>query len=180
LPEGGSVPINELNSLADELSRVVTEACKITDMKRDDDARALWCEIYPKLSAEGFGLSGSVCNRAEAQVLRLSMLYALSDGSAVINRQHLEAALAFWGYCKASAEYLFRDRLADANAQRILNGLRVRPGGMTRKIILDEIFQRNTSRDALDLALTTLESLKLARKEAEQTGGRPAERWFAV
>ena len=157
----------------------VTEARKITEMIRNDEARALWHEIYPKLSEEGYGLSGNVCNRAEAQVLRLSVLFALSDASAVIKRQHLEAALAFWDYCKASAEYLFGDRLANANAQKIRDGLRVRPAGMTRKMILDEIFQRNIPRDALDLALTTLESLKFARKKMEETGGRQAERWFS-
>jgi hypothetical protein len=72
-------------------------------MKRDGEARRHWHEIYPKLSGESIGLTGSVCNRAEAQALRLSILYALSEGSSTIELKHLKAALALWEYSKASA-----------------------------------------------------------------------------
>ena len=91
---------------------------------------------------------------------------------------HLPEPLAFWDYCKASAYYLFGDRLADLNAQKILDALRTHPAGMTRKETLDEVFQRHISKEPLDFAFATLERLELARKEIEQTAGRPLERWF--
>jgi len=178
LPDGGHVPRNEFDTLAVRLRHVVERAVVVSEMYRDGAARDLWHEIYPKLSEEGLGLAGAVCNRAEAQVLRLSMLYALSDASAFITPIHLAAALAFWDYCKASAEYLFGERLADLNAQKIIEALKSHPEGMTRKQVLDDVFQRHVDKNALELAFKTLESLKLAYKEISQTGGRPSERWF--
>jgi hypothetical protein len=38
--------------------------------------------------------------RAPAQVLRLSMMYALLDMSTTIRKEHLEAALEIWRYCE--------------------------------------------------------------------------------
>jgi hypothetical protein len=40
------------------------------------------------------------------------------------------------------------------------------------------VFQRHIEKAALVLALQTLESLSLAKKVIEQTGGRPSERWI--
>jgi hypothetical protein len=123
---------------------------------------------------------GVVTNRAEAQVLRISMVLALSDGSEVIKLAHQEAALAFWDYCFASARRLFGHRLFDSKAQKILEELRRRPQGMTRKQISEEIFGRNLNAERLGLALRRLLECNLVRYVIEPTGGRDAERWFAI
>ena len=137
-------------------------------MQRDGEARKFWC-----------GLCGLVCNRAEAQVLRLSMIYALSDALPTIKLPHLEAALTFWEYSKASAHYLFGDRLGDPNAQKILAALKkAHPLGMTRKQIYDEVFLRHIDKQCFECAFNALQSCELARKEIQETGGRPSERWF--
>jgi hypothetical protein len=70
------------------------------------------------------GLLGAATARAEAQVLRLSALYALLDKSNCIRREHLAGALAFWDYCERSAEYVFGDSLGDAVADKALSVLR--------------------------------------------------------
>ena len=44
------------------------------------------------------GMFGAVVSRAEAQVTRIAMIFALSDGSATITHKHLEAAFAYWDY----------------------------------------------------------------------------------
>jgi hypothetical protein len=178
LPEAGTIPIAEFNSLKAELTIAVAKATTIAEMRRDGEARQFWHDVYADVSSEGRGMAGMVCNRAEAQLLRLSMIYALSDASAIIKLPHLEAALAFWEYCKASAIYLFGNRLADSRAEKILEALRGRPYGMTRKEIYDEVFQRHIEKRAFDSAFSILESHELARKEIEQTGGRSSERWF--
>jgi len=54
--------------------------------RRDEAANALWEETYPDLSAGHPGLFGAATARAEAQVLRLSLVYALLDRSPVIRR----------------------------------------------------------------------------------------------
>jgi hypothetical protein len=50
---------------------------------------------------------GGCWNRGEAQVLRLSMIYALLDGHATIELSHLKCAVACWEYCEDSAKFIF-------------------------------------------------------------------------
>ena len=72
------------------------EARQIRRMERDPEPADLWRGIYENHSAERDRLVGALLARAEAQVLRLSMIYALLDGAAVITPTHLTAALALW------------------------------------------------------------------------------------
>jgi hypothetical protein len=51
-------------------------------MQRDDEAEALWQQMYEELTQDRPGLLGAVTNRAEAQVLRLSLIYALLSMAA--------------------------------------------------------------------------------------------------
>lgn len=179
LPHGGMLPENDYKRIIEQLTVSIKNARAVEAMKRrDPDAKALWEEAYKELTRDAVGLAGDVTSRAESQVLRLSMIYALADGKTIIEVEHLNAALAFWQYCEQSALYLFGDRLADSNAQRILDELRTHPSGMTRKEISVEIFQRNIKSTTLDCALISLESLGFAYRKTEATGGRPAERWF--
>jgi hypothetical protein len=46
-----------------------------------DEARKLWHEIYRDLSKEQSGLLGAIVARAEAQVIRLALVYALGECS---------------------------------------------------------------------------------------------------
>jgi hypothetical protein len=79
LPEGGHVSEEAIGRIADRLSAAVRFGRSVGEIRRDDAARALWREIYPALSEGKPGLLGSVISRAEAQVMRLSCLYALQD-----------------------------------------------------------------------------------------------------
>lgn len=79
-------------------------------MKFSLEAKHLWGEVYEKLSMAHSGLVGNVINRAEAQVMRLSMVYAILDKTNLIGKIHLEAALAFWNYCENSAKFIFSER----------------------------------------------------------------------
>jgi hypothetical protein len=54
----------------------------------------VWATVYEDLSEGKAGLLGSMTSRAEAQVLRLSMVFALLDCSTTIRAEHLRAALA--------------------------------------------------------------------------------------
>jgi hypothetical protein len=55
-----------------------------------------------RASADQPGLLGALTARAEAQVIRLALLFALLDKEGSIGVAHLKAALAFWRYCEAS------------------------------------------------------------------------------
>ncbi len=142
-------------------------------------AKGQWEHVYGPLSEGKPGLFGAVTGRAEAQTLRLAALYAAMDQSAVIEREHLEAALALWDYAEESARYIFGDATGDPVADAILEALRnAGAGGLTRTEIRD-LFKRHQSADRIDGALGELLGLGRVRHEREQTGGRPTERWIA-
>src|SRR5437879_5745556 len=60
-----------------------------------------------------------MCARAEAHVVRLALLYALSDEQTTINLAHLNAALALWDYATRSAAWALADATGDAVAEQI-------------------------------------------------------------
>jgi hypothetical protein len=128
-------------------------------------------------------LLGAVTARAEAQVVRLALLYALIDGKAAIGVEHLKAAVAFWEYAEASARHVFGDMLGDPTADTILEALKgAGQADMTRTEI-SALFGRNRSAAQIDRALAYLvqQGKATLKKEGPSTqGGRPAERWFAI
>lgn len=177
LPDGGMLPAEVSESLAKRLSEVIAFSRTVSEVKRDEEARELWHKVYHELSAGKPGLVGAVLSRAEAQVLRLSVLYALLDKSTEVRVKHLTAALAVWEYCERSAVLIFGKRLGDPTADRILGALKnASPAGMTDNDI-HELFGRNKSADERARALNLLESLGLAKAEKEDTGGRPRTVW---
>jgi len=86
-------------------------------------ARELWADEYGRITKGRDGLRGALCGRAEAHVLRLSLIYALLDSSDAIRPEHLQAALAFWDYCEQSIEHIFGGASGDADRERILGAL---------------------------------------------------------
>jgi len=171
LPEGGCVPPAKMEPLIKDLQKVLQEAETITEVERDAEARELWAKLYPKLSAGEPGLVGAMLARAEAQVLRLSVLYALLDCSALIRLPHLKAALAVWDFCEASVRRLFGGRLGFPIADKILQAIRVR-GPLTRTQISD-LFGRNLSSAELDAALGMLLESGQLYMSTRESGGRP-------
>jgi hypothetical protein len=179
LPDGGELHKVNMGALRSRLSEALELARNARELTRDEEASELWHDVYSQLSGERPGLFGAVTSRAEAQVLRLSCLYALLDRSPVVGMRHLVAALAVWQYCEESARYIFGDSLGDTTADLILNALRAAPSGITRTGISD-LFDRKKAAAEITRALGVLESQHKARCEREGTAGRTAERWFAV
>jgi hypothetical protein len=179
LPEGGSLESVDLSGVTRSLEEAVRFACGAGVLKRDAEARELWRLVYPALSEGQPGLYGAITSRAEAQVMRLALIYALLDRYESIGRVHLEAALAVWAYCDASCRFIFGSALGDPVADQLLSALRDRLEGLTRTEIRD-LFGRHLHVGALDRALKVLSARGLVRRLQEQSGGRPAERWLAV
>lgn len=178
LPEGGGASAN-LEPLVTRLKRALDFARSERRITWDDEARREWHRVYPALSEGKPGLLGAMIARAEAQVVRLASIYALLDSSPVIEIGHLTAALRVWDYCERSARFIFGASLGDPVADEILRALRNAPDGLTRTDISD-LFGRHRRAGELSRALGTLLELGLARREQEQTGGRPTERWYAL
>ena len=82
-----------------------------------------WSEWYASRTPR-LGLLGVLTARAEAQVARLAMVYALADRSTMINSEHLEAAIGFWEFAERSAAYIFGESTGNRHADVLLKWLR--------------------------------------------------------
>jgi len=139
----------------------------------------LWHAVYPILAGDRPGLSGALTARAAPLTLRLALLYALLDRSAVIRAPHLMAGLALWDYCERSVRFLFGDRTGNPVADDIRELLGDAPNGLTRSELVAAL-GRHQHGDKLTASLKVLEAAELARRETVPTGGRPGERWHAI
>lgn len=182
LPEGGSLPEPQVKEMADRLRTIVrtAQSAGIPEIRRNEDARRLWAKVYPKLSEGLPGLLGAATSRAEAQVLRLSGIYAALDCSQTVRVEHLRAALAVWDYCFASARFIFGDATGDPVADRIREALQgAGADGLTRTQIRD-LLGRHASADRVAQALAQLSALGVASRTTEHTPGRSIELWTAT
>lgn len=181
LPLGGNISDVDFQPLLDRLKKAIEFGRNAGQVSFSETAQKAWCTAYQKLSEDRPGMLGAVTARAEAQVLRLSLLYALLDLSPTIRVEHLRAALALWEYAKASAEFIFGNRLGDPVADEILKALRETPLGLTRTDIYSGLFSRHVPKKRIADALETLLGAGLVKMEKEPGGeGRPKERWLAV
>jgi hypothetical protein len=181
LPEGGNLDAHELSAFAAELRRALDWAADAHTIRlvRDDQARALWNERYPALSQVRPGLYGAATSRAEAQVLRLSAIYSVLDCSPIIGLPHLQAALAVWDYCFASASLFFGTSTGDHTADRILQAINASDGSLSRKQI-NALFHGHLSSSRIEAALEQLISLGAIYQSSQPTGGRPSTLWSAI
>lgn len=180
LPEGGAFHRVDIGPFVRRLCEVMSFCRTAGELRRDDEARSVWLDVYHDLSAGRPGLLGAMTARAEAQVMRLACVYAVMDLSPLIRAEHLLAALAVWEYAEASARRIFGDALGDPVADEILRALRAAPGGLTRSYLLRDLFDRNQKAGTIARSLALLAEQGLAKNVLKrETGGRPAERWFA-
>jgi hypothetical protein len=75
LPDGGGS--YELGSALHQITNAWEHAAAVGELRRDSEARDLWHRVYPILSAERGGMHATVASRAEAQVMRLALVYAV-------------------------------------------------------------------------------------------------------
>lgn len=178
LPFGGEdLPESVVTDFARRLERAGSAARRVGRVKMTEAARRDWERVYPRLSEAMPGLFGAATARAEAQVVRLAMIYALLDEKAQIDVPHLLAALAVWEYAEASALQVFGESLGDPVADGILRAVRAAgKDGMTRTQI-SGLFHRNYPAGRIEAALDLLARLNLAKKDPKDTGGRPSEVW---
>ncbi len=147
------------------------------EIKPHKEAKAAWAEqYYRELTKSKPGFIGCIVNRAEAQVLRLAMIYAIIDGCTEIKLGHLESAVTFWTYGEQSADYIFHGRQLDNVAHKILQALADGPKSRTD---LHRIFCNHKDKQRLDTALSELVATGTIVSEKRQTGGRPVK-WYHV
>ena len=101
LPHGGNLSDEEIGALAERVGAAVEYAQTIARVMMTKEACGAWEAAYTDLSEDRHGLLGAITARAEAQVIRLALLYSLLDrkqemcGSIAKNRQS-EFSAALW------------------------------------------------------------------------------------
>ncbi|MCK9248995.1 MAG: YfjI family protein [Solirubrobacteraceae bacterium] len=180
LPEPPPFPAAQLDPIVRGLADAAQAARVAGDMVRDADARTLWADVYPMLERDRPGAMGKVCGRSSAQTLRLALIYALADQAAFIERPHLEAALAVWNYCEATAGVLFGSQSGQPLPDRILSALRAAGTTGATRSTLHRALGNHASAHDLGTALERLAEDGLAVGRTERTGGRPSERWWTT
>jgi hypothetical protein len=178
LPDGGSGV--DLSSLRQRIKGALDTASTLGEMKRSDDAAQLWRAEYPTLSRERPGLLGLVTNRAEAQVLRLSIIYALLDKSNKIDTPHLRAALAVWAYVERSCAWIYGASTGNPDADEILAALKKAGDAGMNLTQISGIFRNNRRAAEIHKALGLLVDMGLVTPGRAASGQRPAENWKAT
>jgi hypothetical protein len=181
LPEGGALAKEDRERLVEKLRSALQAARKIGRVQRDGEARELWAAVYPQLSRGRPGLLGAATNRAEAQVLRLSLIYALLDGSKTVRREHLKAACEVWRYAEESARYIFGGSLCDPSADKVLAALRgAGPDGLSKTQIRRDVLKGHGDTQEIQQVLNHLRDIGAASSFEVKTTGRTATRWKAL
>jgi hypothetical protein len=180
LPSGGNLDDRDVAQFGSRIQDALCRARRHGRMRRSAEAEERWREFYLSIDDRVDGMLGSVTARAEAQALRLSVIYALLDGSVSIELQHLDAALGLWQYMCASAELIFGDDRGHPLADRLYQELlRVAPAGLdgTQQ---SNLFGRNVAARELSEARAVLEREGVAETVVERLGpGRPRLVTFA-
>jgi len=178
LSRGGTVSDVAIADLGRRIGEALAVAKTVGRMDLDPEAANLWDQVYPIFEAERTGVLDAVTARSSPQVLRLACVYALLDRSAVIGPEHLQAALAVWDFCDASACYLFGGAAGDPRAERVLREMRRRPS--LDRADVNRLFSGHASAAEIDRIRDLLRARGAIRVEPRQTDGRSAEVWVAV
>jgi hypothetical protein len=186
LPDGGGTP--EFGDAAQRLRDALGFAqSHSTAIIRDEAASILWHNVYEPLSDGKPGLLGAVTSRAEAQVLRLSTLYAVMDCSPVVRKEHLEAALALWEYTEASAAYIFGETAShsdkgtrNADADRVITALKEAGDQGLDMTGIHKLFNNYKSSEQREELLAQLEKAGRVMVRPEATDGRNRLVYVAV
>jgi phage/plasmid primase-like uncharacterized protein len=182
LPFGGRpMPEDRLRAFGARLSAAISRARQHAALQLTQTARQVWAKVYPALSAGHGGLRGSVTARAEAQCIRLALLYALMDEASEIDSRHLLAATAVWERCDASARFIFGTALGDEVADEILRALKGAGAGGLARTAINNVLGRNQSSARVNAALQLLSSKGFAKTLTESRAGpgRRPEIWIS-
>jgi hypothetical protein len=177
LPSGGDVfsVLNDfLGSDLQELRERVEWAKKVELIRRSPKVEKWWEELYRGMNNAPPGRLGAFFVRAPIQVMRLASLYALMDRTAVIETDHLDAAMAIWRHSERSLRWIFKADL-DHRAEKLLKALQEAPDGLTKRDIANRVFSKNMSTSQVDELLKRLLAYRiLVREDPRSSGGRPA------
>jgi hypothetical protein len=174
------MPMNDaiVEALAHDVGGILERAERIGRVTWGREAERQWTILYPGISIDEAGAFGAVTARAEAQLQRLSLLYALIDGSETIEPRHFLAATAVWEYAKTSARLIFDGASEDPNQTKIVELLKSE-GSLTQTQI-NTAFSGHLKSFQLKNLLESLQASGDIQASTKHTSGRPVTTWSLV
>jgi DNA-binding HxlR family transcriptional regulator len=167
----------DLDDVVASLRKAVQTAKNTGEVRRDEETELLWAEAYKRLTTRGDTMTDTLLSRADAHVVRLSLLYALLDSSTVIRKEHLQAALAVWDYCEESVRFVFGD-VADPDTAKILRKLE--DGPLTEGEIRRMVFGDHKPSEWVAEKMIELEQLRKVRRDTKQFKTKVVAAWYLV
>jgi hypothetical protein len=177
LPHGGHLDFATLQELAEQVAERLTQARTLGRITMTDAAAEAWEKTYPSLSGDRPGLLGAVLGRAEAQVIRLALIYALLDNKTQIDLPHLRAALAVWAFCEDSATQIWGDMIGDDVSDTIFAALKTAGSTGLRRTEMSNLFSRHVPSARITKVLETLQRAGKADRVPGSTVGHGEQRW---
>ena len=143
LPDGGDIQSVDFSQEVKRLCLIAESSRRVGEVKRTPEAGEYWHDLYINELSTGDaqGIWGQVTDRAEAQVVRLSLLFAIMDLSRRIELKHIKAARAVWDYSFKSAQWVFGESPYSANGKRLLESLL--NGTLTMTQISHDVFNKH-------------------------------------
>jgi hypothetical protein len=160
-------------SSTDNLAKSLEWAQTPGELLLSPSAMSRWEALYVDLANRQVpALLGALTRRAEAQIARLALLYALLDRSALVDLHHLEAGEAVWSFAARSARHIFGESTGNRHADVALKVLRAE-GEIDRQTLKSETGLRLGA--DLDAVESTLVDAGLAELVTvpRSGGGRP-------
>jgi hypothetical protein len=178
LPHGATTSL--ANSLCSQVRHALDAARRIGEVKRSPAADLVWEMIYEALETrDDDGLVGAVTARSSAHVLRLSLVYALTDGSRTIEPEHVIAAYEVWRYADASVRALWPTSIGNHLADRIVEIVTAAGEDGRTRTELSAGLGRHATKSEIDEAVRLLADRRLVVEVPQlSSGGRSAVRYF--
>lgn len=164
-----------VSALSKRIEAALTSPLKHQPAAYTEGFRKMYSALYPKLTEHRDEVYGVITSRSESQVIRLSLIYALLDGTTQIDECHLQAAIAFWQYCDESARFIFQGADADPEINKVVQHLTSGPKTLTD---LNKLFDGHLTSDRLQAIIETLQTggcvtVQPSRSRGKRKGNTP-------
>ena len=177
LPHGGHLDYATLQELGEQVAERLRQARTLGRITMTDAAAEAWEKTYADLSGDRPGLLGAILGRADAQVIRIALIYALLDNTEQVDLPHLGAALAVWGFCEDSTTQIWGDMIGDDVADTILAALKAAGLAGMGRTEMSNLLSRHVSSARITMALESLQRAGKAERMPGPTVGHGEQRW---
>jgi hypothetical protein len=161
------------------------------------DAEAFYADMYHNRlnEKEVCPVWNDLLQRRAPMLLRLAMLFAMTDLSLIIEKKHLDAALAWVRYWEHSVRFVFAEHehlrqatLTDIRAEKLVRHLQDRAGqAISRTDISDKLFAKKLKAVELDGLIhqllsenpSRIQQIELPRQDGIK-GGRSRKLYQAI